>query len=190
MRYLFRSIAPTFRAPLLVIVVLLAGCTSPGSDAPAATIAPAPATEVATTAPTTEPSPTNELTPTLVPEAPTVEPETPAAETPVADPPYMDVLCTTVPRPALGLFIPGDDYLFIDPLSGTECDVSLPADMLGPFQAVPHSIFYAQPADGQTMVNRMFTDGVPIPLDFTAVASDESSMHYNFVVSADGSRIA
>ncbi len=99
-------------------------------------------------------------------------------------------LCPDVPRPAVSLFIPGEGYLIIDPISGQECHTTLDGDIPGLFQAVNGAVFYTVLQEDQFVVKRLDRDGTASLLSFTAVDRDDALLYHSFVVSQDGSRIA
>ncbi len=99
-------------------------------------------------------------------------------------------LCPEVPRPAASLFLPGEGYLIIDPISGQKCYTTLDGDIPGLFQAVNGAVFYTVLQDDQFVVKRLDRDGSASLLSFTAVDRDDALLYHSFVVSPDGSRLA
>ena len=99
-------------------------------------------------------------------------------------------LCPNVPRPAVSIFIPGEGYLIIDPISGQKCYTTLDGDMPSLFQTVNGTVFYTVLQEEQFVVKRLDRDGTASLLSFTAVDRDEALLYHSFVVSPDGSRVA
>ncbi len=99
-------------------------------------------------------------------------------------------LCPEVPRPAVSLFLPGEGYLIIDPVSGQKCYTTLDGDIPGLFQTVIGAVFYTVLQEDQFVVKRLGRDGSASLLSFTAVDRDDALLYHSYVVSPDGSRIA
>ena len=132
-----------------------------------------------------------------VPVTPTVpiDPSTGAPIDENATPPADDQssagpLCPEVPRPALALLIPGEDYLISNPLAGGECRTTLAGDVPGLFQVAGDAVYYTVLEGDAFVVKRMRQSGEVSPLSFTSVAQDDALLFHTFVVSEDGSRIA
>jgi hypothetical protein len=102
-----------------------------------------------------------------------------------------EALCPEVPRPALGLFVSGEAYLFADPVSGAECTPALDGAVPHLFQATADAIYYMVTEDGEYVVKRVDQKGEAFVLSFTAVGGDDAPPGYpSFAVSPDGTRIA
>lgn len=118
-------------------------------------------------------------------------------EIPVVEQPPVDEavgLCPDLPRPAIALFVPGaapGEFLFLDPLSGANCNAVPAGEPMRGFQAAAGALYYTLQPDEQLMVHRLSeSDNTLTPLDFTAAAFEDALVGYNFVVSPDGSQIA
>ena len=99
-------------------------------------------------------------------------------------------LCPDVPRPAVALFIPGEGYEIVDPVTGAECFTTLDGDIPGLFQAENGAIYYSVLQEDQFVVKRLAGDGTSSLLSYTAVNRDDSLLYHGFVVSPDGGHIA
>jgi hypothetical protein len=100
------------------------------------------------------------------------------------------VLCPDVPRPAVALFVPGLEYVIVDPLSGEVCDTTLQGDLPGLFQAAADGVYYSSLQNDTFAVKRIDASGESTVLEFTGVPRDEALLFHSFVVSDDGSRLA
>ena len=100
------------------------------------------------------------------------------------------VLCPDVPRPALALFVPGQEYIIMNPLSGEECATTLQGDLPGLFQAAADGVYYTSLENDTFAVKRIDASGASSVLEFTGVPQEEALLFHSFVVSDDGSRLA
>lgn len=99
-------------------------------------------------------------------------------------------LCPEVARPAVVLFVPGENYLITNPLASGECYTTLDGDVPGNFKATAEGIYYPLLEGDQFVVKRLGYDGSASLLDFTAVERDDALLFHSFAVSSDGQRIA
>ncbi|HEX6384110.1 MAG TPA: hypothetical protein VF177_05520 [Anaerolineae bacterium] len=178
----------------LLFLFVLVGCRAPepedAGDDVVTSIAATP--EVASPEATTEARP--ETTATEEPTA-TAEATAPAAETPTAEataPPgaVSDRFCPDVTRPALILFIPGEEYVVTNPLTGETCSLPFPEPLPGRLQAAGDALYYQADADGTIVVHRLAPDGAVETLSYTAIDPSERGLALEFVASDEGDTIA
>lgn len=173
----------------LILLILLVACRPAEPETPGDTTTPSPPTaEVASPEATAETSP--ETTPTIT-ETPTAEAPTVAA--PTAEPteaPVSDTFCPDVTRPALVLFIPGEEYVVANPLTGETCALPFPEPLPGRLQVAGEALFYHADEDGTLVVHRLTPDGAVQSLPYTAIDPAGRGLALEFVVSDDGSTIA
>jgi hypothetical protein len=183
-----RKLLPILLAVLLILVACQSATEPEATPAPTAEVPPtvtaAPAT--ATAEPTDTVAPTATTAPT---EEPTTEPTATPAPTEEATVAPATGFCPDIPRPALLLFIPGEQYVIADPESGQSCDLPFPEPLPGMLQVAGDQIYYHVAEDNNLVVHRLAPDGSVEPLAFTALDTS-NGMFQSFLVSADGKYIA
>ncbi|MDX1613093.1 MAG: hypothetical protein R3300_02215 [Candidatus Promineifilaceae bacterium] len=170
----------------LIITLTLAACQSAAES-------PSPTATATVESPAATPSLAVEATATIATTADSQPTRTVAAEpvptetSAVAE--QSDVLCQSVPRPAL-LLIDRGEYFISDFLSSQSCPLAFPGEFPGLIQAGGDSLFYHQldPASQRAVVMRLAPDGTSGALPFTAGEPPAQFLHY--IVSPDGQRIA
>ena len=182
---------------ILLILFLITGCRAPqpedeGSDTATPADTPAVASLEATGEIRPEATATIAMTPTAEPTAPVVATPTeePTTELPPTDAPVSDHFCPDVTRPALLLFIPGQEYVVTNPLTGETCSLPFPEPLPGRLQVVGDSLYYHAAEDDAIVVHRLTPDGTVEALPYAAVDPAERGLAYEFVVSGDGRAIA
>jgi hypothetical protein len=170
---------------LILLLLLLAGCTVTGDDTPT----PLPATDTAAPATDTAAPPTDTVAPpTAAPatDAPTVEagPTATTAGEPAAG------LCNEIPRPAVVLFIPGQNYVVVDPATGQSCDLTLPDPAPGILEVANGQLFYHAREGDNLTIKRLAAAGTAEALAYTTFNVVEQPVYQDFAVSPDGRYIA
>jgi hypothetical protein len=118
----------------------------------------------------------------------------PVAAPPTPAPPVIgpNGLCPDIERPAMLIAnYDNPSSLILKNKAGPQCDIALPQPPFGRIAAAAGAIFYpAFDAEAKTVtVWQLKSSGEQVALDFTQVDMEEFGP-YNFVVSADGQKIA
>jgi hypothetical protein len=120
------------------------------------------------------------------PEAATATVPTPEAATPVGTAGF----CPEVPRPALLIFVPGQQYVLVNPTSGQSCVLPFPDPLPGLLEVANGRLYYHVEEGDNLVVKQLSPDGTAQMLPFTAVNKMERSAYTDFAVSPDGRYIA
>jgi hypothetical protein len=175
----------TIKILVVVMLLFIAGCTVTGEDTPTAapatdTVAAPPTAEVVdTVAPATATSAPAGETPTVA-----AEPTATTATEPVAG------ICPEIARPAVVLFIPGENYVVVDPASGQSCSLVLPDPAPGILKIAGGDLFYHVREGDNLTIKRLGADGTAEALAYTTFNAVENPVYQDFAVSPDGRYIA
>jgi hypothetical protein len=172
------------RLALVFLLLLLAACTVTGDETP---IPPTNTTAPPTAAPATDTAaPPTAAPATDVPATATTEagPTATSGSGPTA------ALCPEIARPAVLLFIPGQDYVLVDPASGQSCDLVLPDPAPGLLEIANGELYYHAREGDNLTVKRLRADGTAEALAFTTTNAVEQAVYQDFAVSPDGRYIA
>jgi hypothetical protein len=136
-------------------------------------------------------TPTIAVGETAVPATPTAAVATVTVPTPETGTPTGTAgFCPEVPRPALLLFVPGQQYVLVNPAGGQSCVLPFPDPLPGLLEVANGRLYYHIEEGDNLVIRQLSPDGTVQTLAFTAVNKVERSAYTDFAVSPDGRYIA